>query len=218
MRAVLLSLALLAAKPVFSETLLDAELTVRVVGISVGRITLVQNGTERAYIARGRLEPTAIVATLKDVFTVMRAEGRFRQGQMYPTSYTEDINTGERVGHSEARFGAGDKRIDPLSAMIDLVRSRPASAGCGMTRKMWDGTRGHVLILKRSASGKGIARCFWRLERTSGYTAEQLAKMSGYDINMTYRVEAGHWVFSYGEVDTIYGSATLVPTRLRQAQ
>lgn len=195
------------ALPARAEPVFDARFEVRLLGLPIGAlaVTRADDGAGN-YAAEGRFATTGVAGILARVGFEMRSRGRVRMTGLEPRDYAERMDTGERAGRTGATFRPGDRRLDPLAALLMGLAPRPVTASCAMDREVFDGSRTHRLILIERRRNPEEIVCAGEFRRVAGYTPGELARRSGYPITVIYRVAGGRM-----EVDRAYSSSGFGP-------
>lgn len=197
----------LAALPAAAQT---QRFQIRLAGLPVGELVLAINSDGRAYAASGLMRTTGLVGLLARVRFEMRARGAGSLPEVAARSYSEDVDTGFRMSQVNLTFASGDRRIDPLTAILAGLADRPPGAGCGFDRATWDGVRSmRVQIGPGSAEDAPLA-CAGVATRVSGYTADEMADAVRFPFTVVFAEAEGELVAMRADIRTIHGPVSLV--------
>lgn len=184
---------------------------VKLLGVPVGTLLVTRNGTRPAYDFTSKFSTTGVLAIVKDVEFIMRSTGAFDKGLPDPQAYAEQMNTGERVSQAQFRLPDDDAMWDPNTALIFALSDRPREVGCHLDRDLNDGERGHALVIRESEWEGEILSCSGSMTRTTGYTAQELKKLSEHNFTVYYRAEGDQLIFTAAQAGTIYGKVQILP-------
>lgn len=188
----------------------EAVFGVRLYGLPVGQMVLARNENGSSYAAAGEFRTTGLAGLLARVRFSMSSKGAGSQLDMRPRRYTEDLDTGYRTSAVDLSFGAGDRRIDPLTGIVAALLDRDAEAGCAYDGETWDGKRAmRVRIRPVNRAANGDLTCAGRITRLSGYSAEDMAAWKEFPFTVRYERSGDRLVAVRGEVDTIHGKVAL---------
>ncbi|RME14890.1 MAG: DUF3108 domain-containing protein [Alphaproteobacteria bacterium] len=207
--ASLLSVQLLAgAAAADSEEL---RFSVRLGGVTIGELVLAINTGAGVYAAKGVFHTTGLAGLLARVRFTMTARGQGAPPRAVPEHYSEDMDTGRRVSSSSLSFPPGSGRLDPLTAMLSILRNRPASQGCSFAARTFDGQRvmGAQVRPGSGAHETGLT-CEGRLERLSGYGPDELAEAKGFDFSVHFVPDGALLRVDRARTETVHGTVTLV--------
>jgi len=185
---------------------------VRLAGLPVGELVLAVNENGQAYAASGLLRTTGLVGLLAKVRFEMRARGR---GQLPDpvavTSYSEDLDTGYRASQVNLAFGGGDRRVDPLTAILAGLVDRAPGTGCHFDRATWDGVRSMRVTIGAGGAADGNALvCSGVAIRLSGYSAEEMAEAVRFPFTVRFADAGDALQATRADIRTIHGPVTLV--------
>lgn len=189
---------------------LNSTFSVRLFGAPVGRMIVAANAAGGTYAAKGEFRTTGLVGLLARVRFTMSARGVGAPLRMRSRSYSEDLDTGFRTSAIALTFGASDARIDPLTALVAALVDRPASEGCAFDGKTFDGTRSMQVRIREASRSDGALVCSGRLERLSGYSAEEMEEATGFAFTVQFSEAGSELVVQRADVVTIHGKVALV--------
>lgn len=199
----------MVAGPAFGESR-KADFRVQLFGVPVGQMVLASNDNGSAYAAKGEFRTTGLVGLLARVRFTMSSHGRGSGVDLRPRAYEEDLDTGYRTSAAEVTFGASDRRIDPLSAILSALLDRDAAEGCTFDGQTYDGERSMQVRIRPAAEEDDDLVCTGRITRLSGYTAEEMAEVTQFPFTIWYEREGDRLVTVRANVDTIHGKVALV--------
>lgn len=183
----------------------------RLYGLPVGRMVLANNSNGSAYAAKGHFRTTGLAGLLARVRFTMNARGVGDELNLRPRSYSEDLDTGYRTAVASVEFGAGDRRIDPLTALIAALLDRNAASGCAFDGKTFDGTRTMTIRVWPAAEAEaGNLTCAGKLTRVSGYSAEDMADWVEFPFSVKFERDGDRLVVQRADIDTIHGKVALI--------
>lgn len=207
---VLILLATFPALPAFSGTT-QATYEARLYGLPVGRMVIANNSNGSAYAAKGHFRTTGLVGLLARVRFTMTSRGVGDELHLRPRSYSEDLDTGYRTAVASVDFGAGDRRIDPLTALVAALLDRKASSGCTFDGKTYDGTRTMKMQVRPAVEGDdGDLTCSGKLTRLSGYSDEDMAAWVTFPFSIQYVRDGDDLVTKRADIETIHGKVALI--------
>ena len=222
------ALALPAPVAATEEQSLAARYAVRALGVKVGEIALSGSLGPRRYTASAQLRSTGLVAAVKRVHFLLSASGRRQGGRFEPDRYDEDMDTGRRQSRARLQFAGGVARVagaslgggavpeaehrgavDPLTAMVMVLRDQPADALCRLRQRVYDGARlSELVLMERRTEGEKII-CEGVYRRLAGYAPEEMAERRQFGLRVTYAPEGGRMRAIRARAQTIYGAADL---------
>ncbi|MGH1368221.1 MAG: DUF3108 domain-containing protein [Maritimibacter sp.] len=207
LKGVVFSFLTFIAAPACAET---ANFQVRLSGIPVGQMVLQASHSESGYSVTSKFRTTGVAGIIAKVAYVMRAKGRGQIPNIRSNAYSEDMNTGYRASNVNLTFANSDSRIDPMSAFYLALATRPVSAGCAAKVRTWDGTREMNVSLAPYSQNATQLVCKGHAARHKGYTAAELAKMSGFPFTVEFIRRGETWEPARVSVKTIHGPVTLI--------
>jgi len=206
MRALWVLGLLLLAAPAAADT---ARFQVRLAGLPVGEMVVAENSDGHVYAARSVFQTTGLAGLLAKVRFEMSARGAGALPNVSARHYSEDLDTGYRASAVAIDFASGDRRIDPLTAILAALADRGPQVGCQFDRKTWDGVRSmHVEIA--GTAGAGGFTCSGMLTRVAGYSAEDMSEARSFPFSVRFEPQGGMMVAVRADVRTIHGPVALV--------
>lgn len=224
-----LALALPAPVAQAQDQPLAARYAVRALGVKVGEIALSGALGPRRYTASAQLRTTGLAGVLRRVHFLLSVSGA-RQGEDFaPERYDEDMDTGRRQSQASLRFSGGVARVsgggtggaavptaqhrgavDPLTAIVMVLRDQPEDGLCQLRQRVYDGERlSEVVLLERRVEGEEII-CEGVYRRLAGYAPEEMAERRQFGLRVTYAPAGGQMRAIRARAQTIYGAADLV--------
>lgn len=197
----------LATLPALAET---QRFQVRLYGAPVGEMVLAENASGQAYAAKGLFRTTGLVGLLARVRFEMSARGAGALPNVTTQRYTEDVDTGYRASTVTLSFDGGDRRIDPLTAILAALQDRDAATGCAFDRRTWDGVRSMRITIGDGAAKDDGLVCSGSLTRISGYTPEEMANAVSFPFSVEFERQGTRLVAVRGDIRTIHGRVALV--------
>lgn len=206
---------------------LAARYAVRALGVKVGEIALSGSLGPRRYTASAQLRTTGLAGVVRRVHFLLSASGARQGARFAPERYDEDMDTGRRQSQASLRFAGGVARVsgagtgavppaqhrgavDPLTALVMVLRDQPAEGLCRVRQRVYDGERLSEVVLQERQARNGQVVCSGRFRRLAGYTPEEMAERRQFDLRLTYVPAGGAMRAVRARVQTIYGPADLV--------
>lgn len=200
---------------------------VHALGLKVGELVLSGTLEARRYTASSQFRTTGLAGAVARVRFVLRASGQRQGAHFLPESYQEDMNTGRRESQARLSYAEGIARtslsgqseideearrgaVDPMTAMLMLLRDRQSDGLCDLRQRIFDGTRlSELRLTARRQSGDAVI-CSGSYRRLAGYSAEELQRRHEFPLQVHYLPEAGAMRAQRIRVETIYGPALLL--------
>ncbi len=195
--------------PVMAETE-RVSFGVRLFGLPVGVMATAINTEGNGYAAASQFRTTGVVGLIARVRFEMESRGRGTHPDFDPSYYREDMDTGYRTSSRDLSFASGDRRVDPLAAILSILSDRAVERGCAVSGRTWDGKRAMSFQLAEQSRGAEGVTCTGVAVRLSGYTAEEMAEATHFPFSVDYDL-SGAWLrVRQAVVDTIHGKVALV--------
>lgn len=189
----------------------DRSYALSMYGVKIGQMDLRVDATPRDYALEAQFRTTGVVGILARVRFDMRAQGKAQGIRLSPRSYVEDMDTGRRQSSSRVGFSAGDRRKDLLSTFWMGLRDRPATQGCALEARTFDGTRELHVVLQPAGESATHVTCKGAIRRVSGYTPAELAERTIFPIEASYVRQGDMLRFDRLRLHSLHGKATLRP-------
>lgn len=218
------------ASPARAEGDTAAVFDVRLLGLTMGRMTLAGRIADGAYVVRSDFATTGVGSIARAAFA-LSAHGQSTQGGLRPARYSEQIDTGRRQSSAELRYSGGVPRVvggtlaaeedrldpsrqggtlDPLSALFAALRDRPDAALCDVDVILFDGARrSRLAMTTRSEAGPEVT-CSGAYTRLDGFSQRELERQTVYPFSVTFAPEGGRMQARRVTVRSSYGNAELL--------
>ncbi len=234
LRFLLLALLLPLSAPAHAQTRTEATFTVRISGITIGRMQLTGVESGSSYSSAALITSAGAARVFRDFSYTARSQGRLSRGRLIPVRYEEKADTGRRQSESILEYSRGIPRLtrytspkaagpdspdpstqggtlDPLSALYALLRDQPAAGLCNATLALFDGKRRSQIRLGAPQAVQGGIVCAGEYRRVAGFTLDELARHTTFPVKVLYAPSAGGMMqAAQVEVQSVYGPATLV--------
>lgn len=234
---ILLTLAALAIAPAVSaQEQWSMRFDVRYGPLRAARVLVDARQDARSYSIRGQAQSTGIVGLIRDFHFDLAADGA-RVGDAYrPAFFIGDIDTGWHETRVEMQYPGGVPRVltlapeepvehwtldptrqagtlDPLSALLTLIRPRPRDELCGVTVETFDGRRRGRVSLAEPVEDRGALVCAGLYRRLAGFSPEDMADYDRMPFTVVFeQSDAGSWHLTRAVTQTPYGRMRLVPS------
>lgn len=230
--ALVLSALLSGAAHAGQPQRLVARFDVQALGLKVGELSVDATISQDAYSVEARFGATGLVRLFRDMGFVMHAEGRIRDGRFLPALYTEEVDTGRRTSSARMRYEdetpvlvagrvedgevapldpAGQAgTVDPLTALLAVLRDQPAADLCRYDRAVFDGGRRSRVRLTGGTRSGDTVTCNGQFLRVAGYPAEDLETRRVVPLTIDYAAGADGRMQARGALlRTVYGPVGL---------
>lgn len=200
---------------------------VHALGFKVGELHLAGTLETRRYTVTSQFHTTGLAGALARVRFSMKAGGRRDGATFHPAFYVEDMDTGRRESRARLDFsgplvaagvaapiGPDALRdvVDPLTAILMVLRDHPSPPDCTLRQRVFDGERLTELQLTRRDTADDMLSCGGSFRRLAGYPARDMARWPEFPLRIDYTPDpaTGYHRATRIQVQTIYGPATLV--------
>lgn len=210
----------------------DGFFSVHALGLKVGELRLKARQDGSRYHAEARFATTGLVSVLRNMGFAMKSAGQEGRDRLWPDSYEEQVNTGNRVssarmiyrdgtpeliggavedGEAEPLDPAGETgTIDPLSAMYAVLRDQDAGNLCKSDQLIFDGARRTRVRLTGRKDKDGTVICSGHFIRVAGYPPKDLEKRRVVPLWITYAPgPEGRMQVQSARLNTDYGPVSL---------
>lgn len=226
-----LALGLMLASPAAAET---AKFDLVLAGITAGSLSFDAEIDAKTYSVTGRLKTTGLAAMLKKVSYTAAASGSVSGKTLVADRYDERADTGKRQSEVAMAWKAGVPQVisyspqrkprawdidaaaqggtvDPLTAMLSVLRSVPAGQECGETIPMFDGRRAtQVTTAAPQAEGDRVV-CTGEYRRIAGFSPDDMAEKTRFPFTLTYAPGPdGAMQVQEVTMDTLVGKGRLI--------
>lgn len=204
---------------------LDARFAVQAFGVKVGELVLTGSVETRRYTAASQFRTTGLAGAVARVRFVLQASGSRNGARFRPTLYREEMNTGRRESQVDLRFdgiapaalsagtiGEGNLHgaVDPLTAILMVLRDRDDRPLCALRQRVFDGERlTELQLFTEEAEGDEVI-CIGTYRRLAGYPEADLRQRREFPLRIHYRAMDGGMRATRIRVETIYGPAVLL--------
>jgi len=199
---------------------------VRFRGVTVAQITVALRSNPADYAIAAQVRASRLAGLFATIRFDMAAEGRFSSNGPSPVRFREDNDTGRRQSMVEMRWSgdvpvvvsqspapgpeavpptAAAGALDPLSALMMLLRDQGTTAPCNQTLTVYDGARLSRLSVGAARRAGDPARCSGEYQRLDGYRAEELADRARFPFTLHYRRVDGEWRLTEADASSLYG-------------
>ena len=209
-----------------------ATFDVRIAGLTVGYVAYAAETDGARYVARSEVRSTGLAAAVRPFRFESRVEGQIAQGQLRPSRYEENADTGARQSRVRMAYSGGvpqildarddqdnsnvtpadpasqDGALDPMSVTYALLRDRPAGPdACRIDLDMFDGIRATRLAMRPSDDPLVCEGVYTRVE---GFSPSDMAERNRFPIKITLSDAApGLLEVKSISLQTLIGPATL---------
>lgn len=192
--------------------------------LRIGRLEVRADVTGDTYRSHLSIRTTGLVGAARPVTFSGKSSGKTAAWPQ-PARYDEEVDTGRRVSTSRLDWAGGTPDItrysaepaeaapppdraalagavDPASAVFAVVSGMNF---CGKSFAIFDGQRLNGVRFAQSTKTDAGFACEGRLKRIAGYSAEEMAERSGFDLGLSYAQDGDTLRLIGAEVQTIYG-------------
>lgn len=226
-----LALGLMLASPAAAET---AKFDLVLAGITAGSFSYDADIDDKTYSVTGRLKTSGMAAMLRKVSYTAAASGSVRGKTLQASRYDERADTGKRqsevsmvwkagvpqvVSYAPARkprawdidAAAQTGTVDPLSAMLAVLRDVPAGQECGVRVAMFDGRRATEVSTGAPKTAGDRVICAGEYRRVAGFSPDDMAEKTRFPFTLTYAPgPGGQMQVQEVTMDTLFGKGRLV--------
>ncbi|MGD9863730.1 MAG: DUF3108 domain-containing protein [Pseudodonghicola sp.] len=204
-----------------------ARYAVQALGVRVGELVLTGSLEDRHYTVSSQFRTTGLAGALARVRFVLQASGTRAGARFFPTAYREEMNTGQRESRAQLSYDGGIARaalpgapavadsiqrgaVDPLTAILMVLRDREDDGLCDLRQRVFDGERLSEIALTGGEERAGEIVCTGLYRRLAGYPPEELRRRRDFALQIHYAAEAGAMRARRIRVETVYGPALLL--------
>jgi len=204
----------------------EARFDVLLAGVRVAEISLTGTEADGRYAVDLSVRSEGLAGIVARIRFRATAQGLLAE-EFVPTRYSEKADTGRRKSDVEMVYDRGVPEVityvsprpdgpdlldpaaqggtlDPATAMFAGLRDLPAGQNCAVRFDVFDGRRRSTYA--QSGEG-GVCRGLYR--RIAGYTAEEMAERTRFEIEMIYAPEGDGLRVIEASLQTIYGKVRL---------
>lgn len=199
-------------------------------GLRVGALTIGATEEGGRYTAKGRIDPTGLIALFADYFFDGTATGRItRDGRVVPARYDAVSKSPRRLRNTEIVWQDGTPvrvsvvpprstspdpaaqagALDPVSAGYRLFRDAPPGEICNTSVDVFDGSRRSRLRLAAPVAAGEVLTCEGLFAQIEG-EAHSASQLTEFPFRMTFRTNgSGIAELERVEAPTRYGNAVI---------
>ena len=204
---------------------------VYILGLKLGRLNYAVEYKNNAYSAAGNLRSTGVFSAIAKYSFEASSQGKIERGVFKPTYYSERSDTGRRKEQKILRyFDHGIEletkktakpywqdpnqqldALDPMSAIIFILRDQTEANVCKQNFAMFDGIRRvGIKFVEGEATTEGYLRCKGIYTRVGGYSAKELKDGTNFLFYVNYQIESDDYRVISFQMTTNRGRAKFV--------
>lgn len=202
-------------------------------GIPAGELTFSAKNDGNSYQTTGQVRSTGLIGLLAKVSYAAQTRGTVRGGELVPSSYSEQANTGRREQSSSLEYKNGVPQVlkiepprakrdrdvdpkgqkgtlDPLSMIYSVLRDVDQSQACTLDEKMFDGRRlSEMKLWSPQAKGDKI-HCSGVYRRLAGFSAKDMEERTDFRFTLSYvAIGDGQYRVDRISAESLFGKAVI---------
>ncbi|MGX9357111.1 DUF3108 domain-containing protein [Roseobacteraceae bacterium S113] len=222
--------AVLSFHPTPTYAAETAEFDVYVIGLKAGRITLSIAEDDQRYAASGRIRTDGVVQAISN-FRIDAEVTGLRQGpDRKPQRYVERLTSGgdtitkkltyanatpsfETTESSEGHWLPAAEQtgtLDPMTAVLELLRNRDTAELCKLDATYFDGARKSRLSAKPAGALGDTMSCAGFYERLGGFTRRELRAGTRFPFTLIYERAGQGWKLARMDIQSTRGRAQII--------
>ena len=204
---------------------------VYILGLKLGRLNYAVEYKNNSYSAAGNLRSTGLFSAIAKYSFEASSQGKIERGVFKPTYYSERSDTGRRKEQKILRyFDHGIEletkktakpywqdpnqqmdALDPMSAIIFILRDQTEANVCKQNFAMFDGIRRvGIKFVEGEETTEGILRCKGIYTRVGGYSAKELKDGTNFPFYVNYQIKSDDYRVISFQMTTTRGRAKFV--------
>ena len=204
---------------------------VYILGLKLGRLNYAVEYKNNSYSAAGNLRSTGVFSAIAKYSFEASSQGKIERGVFKPTYYSERSDTGRRkeqkiVRYFDHRIELETKKtakpywqdpnqqmdaLDPMSAIIFILRDQTEANVCKQNFAMFDGIRRvGIKFVEGEETTEGILRCKGIYTRVGGYSAKELKDGTNFPFYVNYQIKSDDYRVISFQITTTRGRAKFV--------
>ena len=204
---------------------------VYILGLKLGRLNYAVEYKNNAYSAAGNLRSTGVFSAIAKYSFEASSQGKIERGVFKPTYYSERSDTGRRKEQKillyfdhgielETKKTAKPywqdpnqqmDALDPMSAIIFILRDQTEANVCKQNFAMFDGIRRvGIKFVEGEETTEGYLRCKGIYTRVGGYSAKELKDGTNFPFYVSYQIKSDDYRVISFQMTTTRGRAKFV--------
>lgn len=204
---------------------------VYILGLKLGRLNYAVEYKNNSYSAAGNLRSTGVFSAIAKYSFEASSQGKIERGVFKPTYYSERSDTGRRKEQKILRyFDHGIEletkktakpywqdpnqqmdALDPMSAIIFILRDQTEANVCKQNFAMFDGIRRvGIKFVEGEETTEGYLRCKGIYTRVGGYSAKELKDGTNFPFYVSYQIKSDDYRVISFQMTTTRGRAKFV--------
>ena len=204
---------------------------VYILGLKLGRLAYAVEYKNNSYSAAGNLRSTGVLSAIAKYSFEASSQGKIERGVFKPKYYYERSDTGRRKEQKILRyFDHGIEletkktakpywqdpnqqmdALDPMSAIIFILRDQTEANVCKQNFAMFDGIRRvGIKFVEGEETTEGILRCKGIYTRVGGYSAKELKDGTNFPFYVNYQIKSDDYRVISFQMTTNRGRAKFV--------
>ena len=204
---------------------------VYILGLKLGRLNYAVEYKNNSYSAAGNLRSTGLFSAIAKYSFEASSQGKIERGVFKPTYYSERSDTGRRKEQKILRyFDHGIEletkktakpywqdpnqqmdTLDPMSAIIFILRDQTEANVCKQNFAMFDGIRRvGIKFVEGEETTEGYLRCKGIYTRVGGYSAKELKDGTNFPFYVSYQIKSDDYRVISFQMTTTRGRAKFV--------
>ena len=204
---------------------------VYILGLKLGRLAYAVEYKNNSYSAAGNLRSTGVLSAIAKYSFEASSQGKIERGVFKPKYYYERSDTGRRKEQKILRyFDHGIEletkktakpywqdpnqqmdALDPMSAIIFILRDQTEANVCKQNFAMFDGIRRvGIKFVEGEETTEGILRCKGIYTRVGGYSAKELKDGTNFPFYVNYQIKSDDYRVISFQITTTRGRAKFV--------
>ena len=204
---------------------------VYILGLKLGRLNYAVELKDNLYSAAGNLRSTGIFSVVSKYKFEASSQGKFENGLFKPKYYSEKSDTGRRkeektLLYSRSSIELKTKKtpkpywqdpneqldtLDPMSAIIFILRDQKKANICAQDFAMFDGIRRvKIKFTHGEETSDGQLNCHGIYTRMGGYSAKELKDGRNFPFNVKYEYQNEFYKVISFQIETNRGRAKFV--------
>ena len=204
---------------------------VYILGLKLGRLAYAVEYKNNSYSAAGNLRSTGVLSAIAKYSFEASSQGKIERGVFKPKYYYERSDTGRRKEQKILRyFDHGIEletkktakpywqdpnqqmdALDPMSAIIFILRDQTEANVCKQNFAMFDGIRRvGIKFVEGEETTEGYLRCKGIYTRVGGYSAKELKDGTNFPFNVSYQIKSDDYRVISFQMTTTRGRAKFV--------
>ena len=204
---------------------------VYILGLKLGRLNYAVEYKNNSYSAAGNLRSTGVFSAIAKYSFEASSQGKIERGVFKPTYYSERSDTGRRKEQKILRyFDHGIEletkktakpywqdpnqqmdALDPMSAIIFILRDQTEANVCKQNFAMFDGIRRvGIKFVEGEETTEGYLRCKGIYTRVGGYSAKELKDGTNFPFYVNYQIKSDDYRVISFQMTTTRGRAKFV--------